>query len=211
MENNRGQTIFMSVIGVATLLVAIVGATFAYFTIQVSGNNTASSITITTADVAGVTFTDGSAITVANAYPGYSKSKTFTVASAGGNASSSIDYIVELVTSNADLPAASSTANEVYYTVVGSKPNGSTGTVSPSTSTTADLPKTTGRVEIASGTLKGNETHTYTFTVGITERGVAQDGLQGKTYAGVLQVSLAATEGYRTWDESTSNWKIYGS
>ena len=211
MENNRGQTIFMSIIGVATLLVAIVGATFAYFTIQVSGNNTASSITITTADVAGVTFTDGAAITVANAYPGYSKQKTFTIASAGGNASSSIDYIVELVTSNAQLSSASNTANEVYYTIVGSKPNGSTGTVYPATSTTANLPKSTGRTEVAHGTLKGNETHTYTFTVGITERGVAQDTLQGKSYAGILQVSLATTEGYRTWDEATSGWKIYGS
>ena len=207
MENNKGQTIFMSVIGVATLLVAIVGATFAYFTIQVSGNNTASSITITTADVAGVTFTDGSAITVANAYPGYSKQKTFTIVSAGGNANSSIDYIIELVTSNAGLPAASNTANEVYYTIKGAK-SGS-GSVSTTSNVTANLPKSTGRTQVGSGTLKGNETHTWTFTVGITERGVAQDGLQGKTYAGVLQVSLATTEGNRTWDEANSTWKKY--
>ena len=209
MENNRGQTIFMSVIGVATLLVAIIGATFAYFTIQVTGNNTASSITITTADVAGVTFTDGPAITVANAYPGYSKQKTFTVASTDGGADSSIDYIIELVTSNAQLAAASQNTNEVYYTISGSKPNGSTGTVSPSTSTTANLPTTTGRSTVGTGTLKGNETHTWTFTVGIAERGSAQDYLQGKTYAGILQVSTASNDGMRTWDPATSSWKKY--
>ena len=32
MTENKGQTIFLSVIGIATLLVAIIGATFAYFT-----------------------------------------------------------------------------------------------------------------------------------------------------------------------------------
>ena len=32
MGENKGQTIFLSVIGIATLLVAIIGATFAYFT-----------------------------------------------------------------------------------------------------------------------------------------------------------------------------------
>ena len=38
MENNKGQTIFLSVIGIATLLVAIVGATFAWFSTTISGN-----------------------------------------------------------------------------------------------------------------------------------------------------------------------------
>ncbi len=32
MGENKGQTIFLSVIGIAKLLVAIIGATFAYFT-----------------------------------------------------------------------------------------------------------------------------------------------------------------------------------
>ncbi len=40
MGDNRGQTIFLSVIGIATLLVTIVGATFAYFTTQVDAENT---------------------------------------------------------------------------------------------------------------------------------------------------------------------------
>ena len=34
-DNNKGTTILLTVIGVATLLVAVVGATFAYFTAQV--------------------------------------------------------------------------------------------------------------------------------------------------------------------------------
>jgi len=205
MESNKKQTIFMSVIGVATLLVAVIGATFAYFTIQVSGNNTASSITITTADVAAVTFTDGAAITVANAYPGYSKSKTFTVKTTGGDANSQIGYIIQLVTSNGALATAATNSKEFNYSLSGTKTG--SGTVATAV-TKADMPSS-GTTNIGTGTLKGNETHTYTFTVELQERGSAQDYLQGKTYAGKIQISLATTEGNRTWDETTSGWKKY--
>lgn len=40
MNNNNGRGIFYGVIGVATLVVAIIGATFAYFTAQASNENT---------------------------------------------------------------------------------------------------------------------------------------------------------------------------
>lgn len=39
MENNNGRGIFYGVIGVATLVVAIIGATFAYFSASVTKNN----------------------------------------------------------------------------------------------------------------------------------------------------------------------------
>lgn len=41
MENRRGSGIFLSVIGVATLIVAIIGATFAYFSANAASNNEA--------------------------------------------------------------------------------------------------------------------------------------------------------------------------
>ena len=51
MENKNGQGIFYGVIGVATLIVAIIGATFAYFSASVSGNG--ANIEGSTLDVAG--------------------------------------------------------------------------------------------------------------------------------------------------------------
>ncbi len=58
MGDNRGQTIFLSVIGIATLLVAIIGATFAYFTTQVTKDSVAGgSVDGKTATVGGTTFT----------------------------------------------------------------------------------------------------------------------------------------------------------
>ena len=38
MENNNGRGIFYGVIGVATLVVAIIGATFAYFSASITSN-----------------------------------------------------------------------------------------------------------------------------------------------------------------------------
>lgn len=51
MENKNGQGIFYGVIGVATLVVAIIGATFAYFSAQATA--TGDNIEGGTADVAG--------------------------------------------------------------------------------------------------------------------------------------------------------------
>lgn len=58
-ENNRDNsgrknTILLTVIGVSTLLVALVGATFAYFTATLSGNPTTDNVNITT-DTYGLT------------------------------------------------------------------------------------------------------------------------------------------------------------
>ena len=38
MEENKSKGIFLGVVGVATLIVAIIGATFAYFVASASGN-----------------------------------------------------------------------------------------------------------------------------------------------------------------------------
>ena len=38
MENKNGNGIFLGVVSVATLIVAIIGATFAYFSVSISSN-----------------------------------------------------------------------------------------------------------------------------------------------------------------------------
>ena len=75
MGENKGQTIFLSVIGIATLLVAIIGATFAYFTTTMTnGGETGSSIK--TAELKGVTFTTSGGETLTDVFPGASFSDT---------------------------------------------------------------------------------------------------------------------------------------
>ena len=46
MNENKSNTLLLTVIGVATLLVAVVGASFAYFTAQLSGTETNTTLTV---------------------------------------------------------------------------------------------------------------------------------------------------------------------
>lgn len=58
MENNKQNTVLLTIIAVATLLVAVVGATFAYFT--ASNSNGSTSIITTTSGKMEIKFEDGS-------------------------------------------------------------------------------------------------------------------------------------------------------
>lgn len=219
MENNRGQSIFLSVVGIATLLVAIVGATFAYFSIQVTGNESASSIQVTTAKVGGVTYTDGSElIQVNNAYPGYTKTKTFTIATDTGadapDSNSQIQYQIFLVTTNADLSSAAvthktSATNDSDFTYSLAHHAGSptgTGTMATAVSNQS-MPTSTGDTLLGTGTLVGTDSHTYDFTVTLEETHSSQNDLQGLTYQGRIKIVVGGEHGeFRTWNEATSGW-----
>ena len=61
--DNKKNTILLTVIAVATLLVAVVGATFAYFTAQ-GGSTVTKNITVTTGEAGQGTFTVNSAINI---------------------------------------------------------------------------------------------------------------------------------------------------
>ena len=55
----KKNTMLLTVIAVATLLVAVVGATFAYFSITVSGEATSTAATATTAKIPTITLEQG--------------------------------------------------------------------------------------------------------------------------------------------------------
>ena len=72
MNENGGKnnTILLTVIAIATLLVVVTGATFAYFAAVVSGNDAASSISITAAqNGTTITASGGEEVRLQNIYP----------------------------------------------------------------------------------------------------------------------------------------------
>lgn len=72
MNENGGKnnTILLTVIAIATLLVVVTGATFAYFAAVVRGNDTASSISITAAsEGTKIAFSGGETVKLENIYP----------------------------------------------------------------------------------------------------------------------------------------------
>ena len=68
--DDKGQSIFLSIIGIATLLVAIIGATFAWFSINVSGNENPSPIGAVAPNLGQVNFNDGVTIDIKELVPG---------------------------------------------------------------------------------------------------------------------------------------------
>ena len=212
MENNRGQGIFLSVVGIATLLVAIIGATFAYFSISVSGNETASSIHVTTATLGNVTFDGtGAGLSIENVYPGWTTTKTFTIQAADADNSSAIQYLVNL-----DVATTGTTllnGADFVYTLATSDENaylGASGTTTQLSSTaSAEQQMPAASATIAHGTLDGNETVTYTLVITLKETNIPQDQYQGKVFDGVVQITLVDGQGARTWDNTNSTWKTW--
>lgn len=69
-NGERNNTILLTVIAIATLLVVVTGATFAYFAAVVRGNETASSISITAAsEGTKIAFSGGEEVKLENIYP----------------------------------------------------------------------------------------------------------------------------------------------
>ena len=91
----KRNTILLTVIAIATLLVAVVGATFAYFTASLTQNtnngNGTDAVKATTATMTNVDFTYGSNITPNRTiYPGYTTVNAFHVESYGGDTATTI-------------------------------------------------------------------------------------------------------------------------
>lgn len=177
MENNKGQTIFLSVIGIATLLVAIVGATFAWFSANVSG--TGSTMTVTTAYLGTIVFADGNTISETNWYPGDSETKTFTIA-ADASATVAVGYKISFI----DVTNGFATKSDLVYSLSGTG-NDNGGTLVSATNVQA--PDAAGQIG-SDGVLGVGETHSYTFTLLFIEISDDQNSNQGKSFTATLEV-----------------------
>ena len=178
-NNNKRQTIFLSVVGIATLLVAIIGATFAWFSAQVTGNDTASSVIVQTATL-GINYTNGNEIKLLNAIPGANQQKTFTI-SADENANTNQSYKIKWDIVDFDFADKS----DLVYTLTGTG-NDAGGTLVNVASKT-EVPTSSAAID-GTGILAPTETHTYTLYVEFKETGSDQNSNQGKKFAGKIQV-----------------------
>lgn len=184
MDDAKGQTIFLSIIGIATLLVAIIGATFAWFSITVTGNDNPSDIVITSGTLGQVSFVDGTNIEINNLMPGTFTTKTFTVSQTDTEATGKISYNIVLnVKDNTLTP----NANGQFVHSLKSSGNTNGGTLATLLST----PVPTKSIVIGSGVIEGYEVHTYEYTIGLNNINEDQNQAQGKTFSGYLSVVIA--------------------
>lgn len=164
MGENKGQTIFLSVIGIATLLVAIIGATFAYFT-STSGTGTGN-VDLTAKTVAGFTATAGSIISEETILPGWSQSADISVATTD---KTDVPYDYSCVLS----VNATTTLTDMYVSVAAAATNAAPD-IKAGTNTELSVGKD---VELLAGTVgntTGAETKAATYTIKFKETGDAQ-------------------------------------
>ena len=183
MGEFKGQAIFLSIVGIATLLVAIVGATFAWFSITVTGNENPTDIIINSGTLGQVSFNDGTTIDIKKLMPGTFTTKTFTVSQTDPTATGRISYNIVLnVKENTLTPVAM----EAFVHSLTSSGNSNGGTLA--TLDESEVPVNS--YVIGSGVIEGYESHQYEYTIGLKNLNVNQNAAQGKTFSGYLSVVL---------------------
>ncbi len=205
MENNevsKSNKIKIIVITALIFLVSIAGISYAYFTIQIVGNDTASSMRLRTANMS-LVYNDVQIVSGEYAEPGWNDTKTLTVTNTGNVTS---DYIIKF--------------RELVNTVI----NGElvlSAECSASSGTCDDLPERAvhsasteitdvymyGPISIAPGV-----THTYTLTVEFIETGSNQNYNQNKYFNGTLNIGdgTATDEDLFTYTISNNEVTITG-
>ena len=184
MGEVKGQAIFLSIVGICTLLVAIVGATFAWFSITVTGNENPTDIIINSGTLGQVSFVDGTNIEIKNLMPGSFTTKTFTISQTDPSATGKIKYNIVL---NVKSNTLSPNANGQFVHSLTSSGNTNGGTLANLTNTEVPIQS----MIIGSGVIEGYEVHTYEYTIGLNNINENQNAAQGKEFSGYLSVVLA--------------------
>ena len=131
----KKNVVFLTVLAVATLLTAVVGTTFAYFTATVTNTNTPTATSITTATDLGITYSDGDQIGMTNIVPGqYTDEKTITVTNNSTTTAMRYQITWDEVT-NTFSRGASNTTDDLVYSLTsgGTSKIGTTGYASAAT------------------------------------------------------------------------------
>ena len=184
-ENNisKSNKIKIFVLTMLILLVSVAGITYAYFTIQITGNDTASSMRLRTANMQ-LVYNDVQIVSGEYATPGWSQNKTLTVTN-NGNVTAEYTIIwrdlINEVT-NGELVISATCASNVQ----GNTCEGFEKSV-PTRLTEAH------NVLVKSGiSIEPGETHTYTVTAEFIETGSNQNYNQNKYFNGTLNIAEKA-------------------
>ena len=187
MEKNnlsKSNKIKIIVLTALVLLAAIGGITYAYFGIQITGNDTASSMRLTTATMS-LIYNDVQILSDQSVTPGWtSNPKTLTVYNDGDQTVYYNliwrDLLNEVLNGELTLSATCS-----------SDKSGNTcpsiDKAIPTKETLANNVSVRNNIKIEPG-----ETHTYTVTISFIETGSNQNYNQGKSFSGTLNISEGA-------------------
>lgn len=149
-----GSVVILSVVLIATLLVAVIGATYAYFKAQVITIST-SSIEITTAELS-IQYEDTDTLVGTDITPGWTDSKEFTIENIG---TATAEYIIAWSNVTNEL------INKTYmkYTLSSTGGDGKCAT-----NTAQQFPNTDATTTICEGTVLVGTANKQTYTLTVT-------------------------------------------
>lgn len=156
------------------ILALVTSASYAFYVAYVHGNENTNNTVITTGKMA-LEVEDGEQIYLANALPGSSTTKTFTVKNTGTLTSTYDVYLSELLNTFAD-------KNDLVYTLTSTNGCASSLKVVPSQGYD-------GAKIVSSCSIEPNASHNYTLTITFNDDGTNQDDNKGKGFSAKISVN----------------------
>ena len=142
------KIIILSIVGVLLLVSIAIASSYAYFVANVSGNKDTNNVVVTNGVMA-LEYKDGDEITLANAVPGSSVSKTFTVKNTGNVSTNYTIYFSELSNKFVD-------KTDLVYTLTSS--DGGKNVAQTQVPDSNDA-------MVSNYAIEAGKTHTYTLTI----------------------------------------------
>lgn len=203
MSEGKNNTVMLTIIGIATLLIAVVGATFAYFSATLTGISDEKEYTVRSATV-GTQFNGGADITATGIYPKEEAwgTKTFSIKTTSTKGVST-KYRISLVIDDNDTTADETIsdgaghikrfqANALSYTLTAIEANAATKGTMP-TATETQIADPSQDIVFGEATIYGNDaievTQTYTLSMFFKDTGTDQNANQGAQFKGHIAIS----------------------
>ena len=182
--NNKSNKIKVLIISMTIFTLSIIGISYAYFNVQITGNDTASSMRVKSTKKS-LVYNDVQISSGSNTIPGWSETKTLTVTNNGRtNETYTIIWkdILNTIINDELVISATCTASSGTCDAISEK-------IIPTYTTQAHNVKVKRNISIAPGV-----THTYTVTIVFKDTGSNQDYNQRKHINGTLNIVEGADE-----------------
>ena len=167
----------LSIIGSLLLVSIAIASSYAYFVANVSGNKDTNNVVVTNGVMA-LEYSDGDEITLANAVPGNSVTKTFTVKNTGNVSTNYTIYFSELSNKFVD-------KTDLVYTLTSS--DGGKNVAQTQVPSKNDA-------MVSNYTIDAGKTHTYTLTITFLNKDENQNDNMGVSFS--TKVSINETKEY---------------
>ena len=160
------KILILSIVGVLMLVSIVVATSYAYFVANVSGNKDINNVVITNGVMA-LEYKDGDEINLANAVPGNSVTKIFTVKNTGNVSTNYTIYFSELSNKFVD-------KTDLVYTLTSSDGGKNVAQTQVPDSNEA---------MVSNYAIDAGKTHTYTLNITFLEKDENQDDNQGVSFS----------------------------